>query len=102
MQALCQDLGFKLDLTILTGATAAIGICRRKGLGKVRHLAVADLWIQDKVRAQDFKLEKVAGTSNPADALTKYVDHSTLAKHLKTLSLDFESGRAEAAPTLTH
>ena len=65
LQALCRDLGIELALTVLTDATAAIGICRRRGLGKVLHLAVADLWVQDKVRAGDFSLKKVAGGTEP-------------------------------------
>ena len=27
-------------------AAAALGICRRRGLGNVRHLAVGDFWVQ--------------------------------------------------------
>ena len=83
-----------------TDATAAIGICRRKGLGKIRHLATADLWIQDKLRAQEFTLTKIAGESNPAGCLTKYVGRATLEKHLRALSIVQESGRAESAPTI--
>ena len=48
-------------------ATAAIGIARRKGLGKLRHLKVEDLWIQQKVRDKTMEIVKVLGTDNPAD-----------------------------------
>ena len=58
LQSVARDLGFQWPLRMFTDATAAIGICHRKGLGKIRHLAVADLWVQDKVRAGDFLLEK--------------------------------------------
>ena len=34
VQARCLDLGLKLGLTSLTDATAAIGICRRRGAGQ--------------------------------------------------------------------
>ena len=59
-----------LGLCIKSDATAAIGISRRRGLGKVRHLATADLWVQDRVRKNDFRLEKILGAENPADMLT--------------------------------
>ena len=55
LQTIARDLGIELNLTVLTDATAAIGICRRRGLGKVRHLATADLWMQDRIRKGDFK-----------------------------------------------
>ena len=35
-QALAGDMGIRLPLHILSDATAAIGNCRRRGLGKVR------------------------------------------------------------------
>ena len=102
VRSLAKDLGLDLTLTVHTDATAAIGICRRRGLGKVRHLAVADLWIQDRVRTKDFALVKVAGSNNPADSLTKHVDHSTLLKHMALMNVVPETGRAASAPELTH
>ena len=71
LQSLANDLGITLDVEILTDATAAIGICRRRGLDKIRHLHVADLWIQDRLQRKDFSLTKVLGADNPADILTK-------------------------------
>ena len=62
LRSLAQDLGFDFQLEILTDATAAIGICKMRGLGKIRHLAVADLWVQDRVRAGDYFDE---GTRRP-------------------------------------
>ena len=102
LQSLAADLGIRLDVTVMTDATAAIGIARRRGLGKVRHLATADLWIQDRIRKKDFALKKIAGSENPADMLTKHVDRNLLHKHMKTLSLRLEGGRAESAPSIDH
>ena len=59
LQAIAKDLGLRWKLTIHADAAAAIGICKRRGLGKVRHLAVADLWVQDRIRKKDFYLVKV-------------------------------------------
>jgi hypothetical protein len=100
LQTIANDLGIPLNLVVLTDATAAIGICRRRGLGKVRHLATADLWMQDRIRKGDFQLLKVAGADNPADMLTKHVDKPLLMKHCSALGLSFESGRAESAPNI--
>ena len=86
----------------MTDATAAIGIARRRGLGKVRHLATADLWIQDRLRKKDFKLTKIPGADNPSDMLTKHVDKVSMNKHMKTLGLRYEGGRAMSAPSITH
>ena len=99
-QALAKDLGFHFQLKVLTDAAAAVGICRRKGLGKVRHLATADLWVQDRVKKKDFVLERVPGAGNPADILTKHVDQALLSKHLGFMNLRHEAGRASSAPSI--
>ena len=66
LQSIAKDLGIHLKVEILTDATAAIGICRRRGLGKIRHLHVADLWVQDRLKKGDFVLTKVLGSDNPS------------------------------------
>ena len=86
------------DLHIHSDATAAIGIARRKGLGKIRHLDVADLWIQDSIRSKKMRLSKVLGTKNCADVMTKYVDKSTMSKALELMNLHRLEGRPACAP----
>ena len=71
MLALLADFGAKLLMRVWN-STASIGICKRQGLGKVRHLAVQDLWVQQRVRAGDFELYKIPGERNPADLFTKF------------------------------
>ena len=102
LQSIAAGLGIDLNVEILTDATAAIGICRRRGLGEIRHLHVADLWIQDRVRRGDFLLTKVPGSSNPADILTKHVPREVMMRHMEFMGIYPESGRAALAPTLQH
>ena len=102
LRSVAGDLGLSWNLIILTDASAAIGVCRRRGLGKIRHLATADLWIQDKLRCKEFQLVKVAGVDNVSDIMTKFTDRSTLEKHLLSMGLREEFGRAQSAPTIEH
>jgi hypothetical protein len=102
LQSLARDLGIPLKLHLYTDATAAIGICRRRGLGKIRHLHVSDLWVQDRLKRGDFTLTKVAGADNPADLLTKHVSRELMVKHMAAMGIYGESGRAGSAPTLVH
>ena len=53
-------------------ASAAIGIANRIGIGKVRHIEVNQLWLQDKVSKKEITI-KVPTEENLADALTKPV-----------------------------
>ena len=52
LQSLLKDAGWQVPVHLHSDATAAIGIARRKGLGKIRHLDTTDLWIQDKIRSK--------------------------------------------------
>ena len=100
LQSVIGDLGVRWDIVLHSDATAAIGICRRRGLGKIRHLSVADLWIQDKVKCREFGLEKVLGALNPSDLLTKYLDGTVQDGHIARMGLVTETGRAISAPKL--
>ena len=39
------EFGLEAQLKVKGDAVAAMGMVKRQGLGRVRHLAVADLWI---------------------------------------------------------
>ena len=67
LKSLLKDFGRDTSINLLTDATAAIGMVRRLGLGKVRHLATADLWIQQKIREGSVSVSKVPGTENGSD-----------------------------------
>ena len=86
----------------MSDAAAAIGVCKRRGLGKIRHLHTADLWIQERLRIKDLKITKVLGTLNPADILTKHTPRKTLEQHLRTVGIFEDHGRASSAPTIEH
>ena len=98
MQSLSSDLGVEMSLSLHADSAAAIGICRRSGIGRVRHLAVGQLWVQEKLKNGAFKLYKVAGEENPADALTKHLARDALDRHVEAMCLERLSGRAASAP----
>ena len=97
---MAADLGIPGSLTLRADAQAAIGICRRSGIGRVRHLAVGQLWIQERIRERTIALEKVAGESNPADAATKHLCAESLRKCYAALGCETRPGRSGAAPAL--
>ena len=102
IQATLKDFGFSTRIEIHSDATAAIGICKRQGLGRVRHLATADLWVQQRVRGKQLTLYKLPGTENPSDLLTKYKGSVETNKFLTQLGLQPRSGRAALAPNRVH
>ena len=98
--ALASDLGDKLDARVHTHASAKLGIVNRQGLGKLRHVKVQYLWLQERVRSKELMVNKVAGPDNPADLMTKYLPAADMEKHLEFLAIDRRLNRAEAAPRL--
>ena len=100
LKSVFNDFGIAVNIQISSDATAAIGMVQREGLGKVRHLAVADLWIQHKRRSGEIVFNKVNGKENPSDVLTKSVDRDTMSKHLRYLGFKSLSGRHRLAPQL--
>ena len=101
IQSICRDLGYTYKLRVHTDATAAIGIARRRGMGKIRHLDTTDLWVQEVVRSGRVELLKVAGEENMADIMTKYVDRQLLDKMLAKMGMVKASGRPKSAPAFT-
>ena len=77
-----RDLGLELELQINTDSVAAKSICSRRGTGKVRHLDVRELWIQERVSRGDLSIRKVHGPDNLADILTKHVPRSVPDEYL--------------------
>ena len=49
MKSMLHEIGVKVQVVCKTDASAAQGIALRKGLGKVKHIDVTQLWLQDKV-----------------------------------------------------
>ena len=68
-----EDMGFVCAIVMLSDSSAGRSISLRKGTGKVRHLQVKYLWIQDALFDKRLSLDKVKGTENPADIGTKYL-----------------------------
>ncbi len=92
-------MGVKHEVEIRTDSTAAKAMASRRGVGKVRHIEVAELWIQDKVSSGAMRVYKVKGTENPADALTKSVGKDELHVHCEFAKLRSTDGR-QAGDTL--
>ena len=61
-----------LDACAHTDANATLGIVNRQGLGKLRHVKVQYLWLQERVKIKDMKIIKAPGKDKSADLMTKY------------------------------
>ena len=78
-------------------ASAALSIAKRQGAGKMRHINVKSLWLQEKAVQSMLMYNKVKGEDNPSDGLTKHVKKELIDKYLKTESLTIRQDRADAS-----
>ena len=92
---LLADWGLEKEARVYVDSAAAIGITQRKGNGKLRHVKVGMLWIQEKVEEGELQVVKVLGTENPADAMTKHLNGSKIEQLMGRLSQESRAGRSE-------
>ena len=71
VQSLLRDMGKTATITLWIDSSAAKGIASRTGLGKMRHLEVKFLWVQESLKKKRFVIRKIGGKDNCADVLTK-------------------------------
>ena len=67
--------GWRIQCTgsIWSDASAALGIIERSGLGKLRHIDVSYLWIQEVRATRALQHRKIKGAGNVADMGTKHI-----------------------------
>ena len=75
-------------------ASAALSIAKRKGAGKMRHINVRTLWLQEKEVQEILTYTKIKGEENPADGLTKHVRQELAARYAKMLNMKLSGDRA--------
>ncbi|MDA8583693.1 hypothetical protein N9L68_05650, partial [bacterium] len=78
-------------------SSAAKSMASRKGVGKVRHLAVRFLWLQQAVRDGRLCIRKILGTLNPSDILTKPKTLADLSDLLGRIGCKLVTGILEEA-----
>ena len=72
IRSILKDWGLITSGIIYADSSAALAIANRKGAGKLRHIHVSALWVQEK---QDHEIEyrKVLGAESTIDVMTKYL-----------------------------
>ena len=71
LQHLLEELGRPAPLRLFSDSSAARAIVARRGCGRLKHLAVKELWLQDQLREGRLTVQRVGTLDNPADLFTK-------------------------------
>ena len=94
-----RELGFKAQRRVWTDAAAARGSALRSGT--IKHMETKYFWLQQKEKNQELRIEKIRGTVNPADLMTKHLDGKRLVTLCELLNVKRVDGRPSSAPKLT-
>ena len=78
-------------------ASAALSIAKRQGAGKMRHINVKSLWLQEKEIQKELRYEKVKGEDNPSDGLTKHVRQELAERYSGSVNYKLRVGRAKTS-----
>ena len=73
-----SEIGVSVNLILKCDASAAVGMVKRRGLGRVRHIDVTQLWLQEKVADEKIVIIKVNTKEHVSDALTKHVSRAEI------------------------
>ena len=91
--SLAAEMGFGNLSNVVhlgTDSSAAKSFVSRRGLGKMRHIEIRDLWLQKEVLEGKVLVSKVAGTENPADLMTKLLGIRDVKSRLGRMNLRVE------------
>ena len=84
--SLLKDLGCEMKPVLAIDANATENIFHRQGIGRLKHIDVTYLWMQDEVRSKRLRVRRVNSEENVADLGTKPLSKAVTAKHCFTLS----------------
>jgi hypothetical protein len=71
LQHLLDELGHQAPLRLHSDSSAARAIVARRGVGRLKHLAVKDIWLQEQLREGRLTVQRVGTLDNYADLFTK-------------------------------
>ena len=97
---LAREWDLELTGSVLVDSSAALGVVKRRGNGRLRHIKIGMLWVQEKAESGELLYKKVQSASNMADLLTKNLGQRLMNSHIQGMSLYCPDGRAGESLTI--
>ena len=84
-----SDAYSPLPIRLYTDSISAMGTACKRGAGKIRHIEIGSLWLQQVVADKKIRMAKIDGKKNPPDILTKFGERAMLDKVSTRLGLSY-------------
>ena len=97
-KAMLRDFGVNhpVSISVWSHSSAAVSIAQRRRFGKVRHIEVNQLWLQERVANRELTIVKVPGTTNAADHLMKPGCTAAVKQHMEITNQRIVEGRHDS------
>ena len=86
LRNISRDWGMSLGLSSFCDSSAARGILNRTGVGKIKHLDVKQLWVQQHTNSGEVVVHRVPRADNASDLLTHAYTAHELRKFMACVS----------------
>ena len=93
-----------VSIILITDSAASIRVAMRRGLGKLKHLELKYISLQEDLRAGEIQLQFIPGLENEADIFTKPLAVASFCKHRAGLGVragDSDDGEAPTTSSRT-
>ena len=81
IQSMMCDLGFAVKPVLFVDAKGTEHILHRHGIGKMKHIDVVHVWLQDEVKSNRLRVRRVKSENNLVDIGTKATSNKIIRKH---------------------
>ena len=85
---LFEWMGYEVAATLWLDSSSAKATCMRDGVGKVKHLSVRQLWLQEQAGAGELWHTKIPRLDNLSDCLTHHFTKAEAELHFPKMGCD--------------
>ena len=93
--SLLEELREPATLVLLSDSSAAIAHTFRQGVGRMKHLELKQLWLQNEVQKKKLQVKHLASEINPANLFTKCMTTARFEKLRSLIGICCESQQTE-------
>ena len=88
MRNMAKEMGHNLETIAQTDSSAARGPLMRSGSGRLKHVSLDHLWIQEKAANAEVRFDKISRDFNSADLMTHHWSRCEGDAHLARMSAE--------------